>query len=51
MFVYVNGEINRLRKKVLKSNQLKFLETIALTTLTATVLFYTPNILSKNCMS
>jgi chloride channel 7 len=51
MFVYVNGEINRLRKKVLKSNQLKFFETIALTTLTATVLFYTPNILSKNCMS
>lgn len=51
MFIYVNGEMNRLRKKVLKSNKLKFIETIALTALTATVLFYTPNILSKNCMS
>jgi chloride channel 7 len=51
MFIYVNGEVNRMRKKTLKSNKAKLLETIALTALTATVLFFTPNILSKNCMS
>ena len=51
MFIYVNGEVNRLRKKVLKTQKIKLLETIALTALTATVLFFTPNILSKNCMS
>jgi chloride channel 7 len=50
-FIYVNAELNAIRKKVLKTNISKLMETICLAALTATVLFFTPNILSKNCMS
>ena len=50
-FIYVNGELNVIRKKMLTTKVSKLMETILLTALTATVLFFTPNILSKNCMS
>lgn len=50
-FIYVNFELNAIRKKYLTSNHLKVIETIALTALTATVLFMSPRFLSANCMS
>ena len=50
-FIYVNFELNLIRKKYLNTKFKKLIETILLCTLTATVLFYTPNILSKSCMS
>ena len=50
-FIYVNAELNIIRKKVLKTKWMKVAETLALGTLTATILFYTPKILSKSCMS
>ena len=50
-FIYVNFELNVIRKKYLVSKNLKVFETIALTALTASVLFFTPRILSKSCMS
>ena len=50
-FIYVNGELNVIRKKTLTTKWSKLIETILLAALTATVLFFTPNILSKNCMS
>ena len=50
-FIYVNFELNEIRKKMLTSRWTKTLETVALVALTATVLFFTPRILSKSCMS
>jgi len=50
-FIYVNFELNLIRKKYLTSKHLKIFETVALTALTASVLFFTPSILSKSCMS
>lgn len=50
-FIYINFEINALRKVYLKSKIQKVLETIVLTAITATILFYTPSILSENCIS
>lgn len=50
-FIYVNFELNLIRKKYLDSKPKKVLETILLCALTATVLFYTPKILSRSCMS
>ena len=50
-FIYVNSEINIIRKKKLTSKWLKIGETILLTGFTATILFFTPTIQSKNCLS
>ena len=50
-FIYVNAELNLIRKKYLTTNSLKLLETILLTMITATVLFFTPKILSYSCMN
>jgi len=50
-FIYVNFELNIIRKKLLTAKWMKVLETVALVALTATVLFFTPRILSKSCMS
>jgi H+/Cl- antiporter ClcA len=46
-FIYVNFELNLIRKKYLTSKWLKISETVLLTAITATVLFFTPKILSK----
>lgn len=50
-FIYVNFELNVIRKRLLTTKWLKLLETIGLCALTATVLFFTPKILSKSCIS
>ena len=50
-FIYINFELNAIRKRVLNTPAKKIGETIALTALTATVLFFTPEILSRSCMS
>ena len=50
-FIYVNFELNVIRKKYLLSKHMKVIETVALTALTATVLFVTPRMLSMSCMS
>lgn len=50
-FIYVNAELNIIRKRLLKTKWMKVAETLALGTLTATILFFTPKILSKSCMS
>ena len=50
-FIYVNFELNLIRKKYLTTKGLKVFETVALTAFTATVLYFTPKILSKSCMS
>jgi chloride channel 7 len=46
-FIYVNFELNLMRKKYLTSPWMKALECIFLTAVTATVLFFTPRILSN----
>ena len=50
-FIYVNAELNIIRKRLLKTKWMKVAETLALGTLTATILFFTPKILAKSCMS
>ena len=50
-FIYVNFELNLIRKKYLTTKSIKVVETVALTALTTTVLYFTPKILSKSCMS
>ena len=50
-FIYINAEINLMRKKYLTTKALKLAETLALTALTATVLFFTPKLLSSTCIS
>mmetsp|Transcript_15680 Transcript_15680/g.24040 ORF Transcript_15680/g.24040 Transcript_15680/m.24040 type:complete len:346 (+) Transcript_15680:770-1807(+) len=50
-FIYINFELNVIRKRLLKTKALKVFETIALCALTATVLFVVPKILQNSCMS
>ena len=48
-FIYVNFEISVIRKRFLTTKVRKLTETILLTALTASVLFFTPKILQKSC--
>ena len=48
-FNFANTEVNKLRKEYLTTNSSKVWETIALTALTATVVFYTPDVLVNTC--
>ena len=50
-FIYVNFEINVIRKRFLTTKGRKLIETVFLTAITASVLFFTPKILQKSCQS
>lgn len=50
-FIYINSEINAIRKRYLKTPMIKIIECCVLTAITVTVIFFTPNILSQNCIS
>lgn len=49
-FIYANFELNAIRKRHLTTKWKKLGETICLTALTATVLFFTPKLLSMSCL-
>lgn len=48
-FNFANTAVNKVRKEYLTTNSSKVWETIALTALTATVVFYTPDVLMNTC--
>ena len=49
-FIFVNYNVNKLRKRLLNTKWKKALETVVLVVLTSTVIFFAPLFLKDDCM-